>query len=36
MVIRLVIDLGEMLKMALKRGGAGKGVSRLVKRYGGC
>jgi hypothetical protein len=35
MVIRLVIDFGELVKVTLKVG-AGKGGGGLGKKYGGC
>jgi hypothetical protein len=34
-VIRLVIDFGELVKVALK-GGVGKGLGGCGKRYGSC
>jgi hypothetical protein len=35
MVTRLVIDFGELVKVALKRG-TEKGMGEWRKRYGGC
>jgi hypothetical protein len=35
MVLRLVTDFGELVKVALKSGVVGKGVCQLGKRYGG-
>jgi hypothetical protein len=36
MVIRLVIDYGELVKVALRKVGVGKGVGGWVESYGGC
>jgi hypothetical protein len=36
MVIRIVVDLGELVEVALKKGGARKGVGGWVKRYWVC
>jgi hypothetical protein len=35
-VIRLVINCGELVETALKKVGVGKGVGGWVKRYEGC
>jgi hypothetical protein len=36
MVIRLAIDYGKLVKVALKKGVVGKGVGGWVKSYGSC
>jgi hypothetical protein len=36
MVIKLVIDYAELVKVALKESGVRKGVGGWVKRYGCC